>query len=360
MQFVRAESTSNASVHDAVFPPSKRLAALEVQLVSKIWHAPGILFSRAMIGHMQKLSNTRMLLPTAVCWATFVRAAVSTFKPIASTGERLRGLAEQHLPWRDFIEGARSPSFWRSPCFASRLWEGRVSLVVPRGCAVKEVEAAQRAMVSASLNAETRKSRKGIQKVAAEHFVSKRFPINNLWQEFRRRASAVLGDSSFLLSSESVFCECMQGTKPHTAQCFIRTVLNGWPTQHRLPVEEPRSCVFGCQDGAPDHFQHYWHDCPRFAGAMRLIKVCFSEDQVRFCAVAFSAYCEASRFQVQSVRPRWQELFEAAAKLHLQNSDAKRAKSRKARGRNVAHCNSFNNPELARRHSMSPSGITTD
>ena len=49
--------------------------------------------------------------------------------------------------------------------------------------------------------------------------------------------------------------------KPHTLQCSLRTLLNGWPKAHRLEHTHAQ-CVVGCPAGSDSISGHYWPYLP--------------------------------------------------------------------------------------------------
>ena len=89
--------------------------------MSRILHAPGTWISRTMGANMPAWCKLPCTLPSASCWAAYLRASCSTFRPLASLAAELHALAEEHLPAKDLVFGYRWPKFWRTRCICSAL-----------------------------------------------------------------------------------------------------------------------------------------------------------------------------------------------------------------------------------------------
>ena len=104
-----------------------------------------------------------------------------------------------------------------------------------------------------------------LQRIALESWLAARFSASVCASAFIERVSKLIGrDSAHLLSSR--WPELAKRLKPHSIQCALRTVLNGWPTRHRLHCSSgPIPCLFGCRCGHDSLEDHYWKDCPALA-----------------------------------------------------------------------------------------------
>ena len=239
-------------------PPSLR--RLELELGSKLFHAPGIAFSRCVLANVAAVAKVRLTLPSALCWACLARAHAKTFVQFAGLARTLIGAAENLVEATRLFAGEPWPRFWLSPSPGARLIGNENDILAFAGLPRRERTAAVAAFRAARRSHLLALPR--LQTTAFAAFVNDRFPPGDFAADFARRL-AMLDPSLAGFNIEDLLA-AFAVSKPHSAQCAFRTLVNAWPTQSRLHiagVHAPR-CMFGCAHGADDLARHYWSACP--------------------------------------------------------------------------------------------------
>ena len=80
------------------WPHPPALRKIETQIGSKLFHATGIIFSRAMLAHMPSIGAARITIPSAMCWAALARGAASIFSHLTYAARDLVDTASVDLP----------------------------------------------------------------------------------------------------------------------------------------------------------------------------------------------------------------------------------------------------------------------
>ena len=88
---------------------------LELELGSKLFHAPGIAFSRCVLANLVAVAKVRLTLPSALCWACLARAHAKTFAHFAALAGTLPVAAENVFEAARLLAGEPWPRFWLSP-----------------------------------------------------------------------------------------------------------------------------------------------------------------------------------------------------------------------------------------------------
>ena len=242
--------------------PPPELPRVEITMINKLLHLPGGVLSRSLVPLLTTHAKLNIGLPSAACWAARARASAITFRGALAGADALRAAAAPHLPMAKLeLPSAWSPPFWRSECVAVHL--SRADLPTKRPPAGRALERAAGHTAFCSARTLAAAGEEKVQTSCARAFVMFRFPASDSVSDFRRRASVVLG-SSFADEVVGRWPLLAAKCKPHTLQCVFRTILNGWPTSHRIE-HDPGPCLLGCNDPAckdslPDH---YWSKCPR-------------------------------------------------------------------------------------------------
>ena len=285
--------------------PPPELPRIETYMVNKLLHLPGGVLSRSLVTQLAPFAKLNFALPSASCWAARARASAVTFRGALTGFEELRTAAEPHMPLaRLDVPAAWSPTFWSSECIAISLSCTDVPAKRPPAGRALERAAGQTATKCARALAIAGEDK--VQTSCVREFVLFRFPASDSISEFRRRSAVVLGLKLADFLSER-WPTLAERAKPHTLQCAFRTVLNGWPTSHRLE-HSPGPCLFGCSgaDSTDSLTDHYWAKCPRLhllisqAWGARVPAQDIARDwslKTRFDVVAslFTFYCEVAR-----------------------------------------------------------------
>ena len=112
------------------FPPPTTLNRLEIELISKLFHTPGVFFSRPLAANMRAWLGTHCLLPSAHCWAVLARAAKWTFMDFYPLTDVLTAI-EDILPYVSCAsrhgDWSFSPRFWKTGSLIVRIRFGRLS-----------------------------------------------------------------------------------------------------------------------------------------------------------------------------------------------------------------------------------------
>lgn len=251
---LRSRADSVLQYLGQLLEPPAELRALEAQYVGKLLHAPGKTLSRAMVARAPQFLRLDVGLPSAGCWAALARSTSRTFISLLPEALDLKRAAELHGGAARFFKGHLSPPFWKSPCIAARL------LGVGEPVKASSDTFAFPAALAASRRART-ELREKPQRLARAAWLDARFPLQSLRADFRRRFSLLLGPS---LADAVVdrWDDLTKGVKPHTVHCAVRTLLNGWPDQHRMHESDHDDCLFGCADGRDSLQAHYFANCP--------------------------------------------------------------------------------------------------
>ena len=298
-----------------LLPPPININKIEVHIGSRLLHAPGGSLSRSLMAAAPWLLSTRLVLPSALCWATWVRARLGTFRHLADLGAELIDHAEVSLPMAAQHRGESSPCFWRTSAIAVQ-WLRPRSLDRPP----REVRAVL-AAVAAGVAARDLGERK-IQKFILDAWLKDRFPKHVQENDLRDRIGRHF-DTPVANMIVSSWKTLVAKRKPHTLQCYVRSILYAWPTSERHHTD-PRGCLL-CDRGA-DAQSHYLGDCVPFRLALTSVweTVCpevvsyvawGAGVDIRILASAFSAYATLSRTSGGSPS-RIREAFRSAVMLH--------------------------------------------
>jgi hypothetical protein len=236
-----------------LLPPPEVLWALELNAANKILHAPGRALCCGLLSNLDQLGMVAFRSSAGACVSALIRTAVSGKLQWAGAWHDMMTSAEEHLPFAHVVKEEPWGRHWAAPAFAAHLRlaaAGRAPLGLPR-----RAHAPFGAAVAAALAALGADAAAKTQAVAYSSFMRERFSCDVdglLGAKFCRLfgVSAAVGFGGVIRAS-------LAKLSPQCAAFALRTLVNAWPTAHRMH-SDPLPCLFGCLgDGCRDSLSHY-------------------------------------------------------------------------------------------------------